>query len=249
MQDLVSLPKKRKPKRGIYVFPSILTIGSVYCGFYALIKSFNLKWETAGLWIIFAAILDTLDGRIARLTKTSSDFGKELDSLADAISFGVVPSIILYNYSLKEMGRAGILLTFLYLTCGIIRLARFNTLLPNISKAYFVGLPIPASASFIALSLILEVPGNSFILPVAVLVLSYLMVSTLPYPSFKELELKTMRPTFTLLSIVLLFLIVAFHPPLSLLLLLITYYLSGPYLFFSKKLIRKKKEFNLFDET
>ncbi|MEJ5166301.1 MAG: CDP-diacylglycerol--serine O-phosphatidyltransferase [Thermoanaerobaculia bacterium] len=248
MQDIPLLPKKKKPKKGIYVFPSILTIGSVYCGFFALIKSFNGKFEAAGLWIIIAAILDTLDGRIARLTKTSTDFGKELDSLADAISFGVVPSIVLYNYSLKEMGRAGILLTFLYLTCGIIRLARFNTL-PSLSRAYFVGLPIPASASFIALSLILRVPNSSLIFPIAVLILSYLMVSTIPYPSFKELELKTMRPTFTLLSIVLLFLIVAFHPPLSLLLLLLTYYLSGPYLFFSKKLLKKRKEFNLFDET
>lgn len=248
MQEQQLLQKKKKPKKGIYIFPSILTVGSIYCSFYALIKSFNFKWEGAGLWIIFAAFLDTLDGRIARLTKTSTEFGKELDSLADAISFGVVPSIILYNYSLKEMGKAGILLTFLYLTCGIIRLARFNTL-PSISKTYFVGLPIPASAAFIALSLILDVPTNSLIFPVSVLILSYLMVSTLPYPSFKELELKTMRPTFTLLLIVLLFLIVAFHPPLSLLLLLLTYYLSGPYLFFSKKLIRKKKEFNLFDET
>lgn len=248
MQDTPLLPRKRKPKKGIYVFPSILTIGSVYCGFLALIKSFNGKFEAAGLWIIIAAILDTLDGRIARLTKTSTEFGKELDSLADAISFGVVPSIILYNYSLKDMGRAGILLTFLYLTCGIIRLARFNTL-PSLSKSYFMGLPIPASASFIALTLILKVPGSSIIFPIAVLILSYLMVSTLPYPSFKELEIKTMRPTFTLLSIVLLFLIVAFHPPLSLLLLLLTYYLSGPYLFFSKKLLRRKKEFNLFDET
>lgn len=249
MQDQQLLQKKKKPKKGIYIFPSMLTIGSIYCGFYALVKSFNLKWEAAGLWIIFAAILDTLDGRIARLTKTSTEFGKELDSLADATSFGVVPSIILYNYSLKDLGKAGILLTFLYLTCGIIRLARFNTLLPSVSKAYFLGLPIPASASFIALSLILKIPQNSMIYPISILLLSYLMVSTLPYPSFKELELKTMKPTFTLLSIVLLFLIVAFHPPLSLMLLLITYYLSGPYLFFSKKFIRKKKEFNLFDET
>lgn len=243
------LPRKKKPKKGIYIFPSILTIGSIYCSFFALIKSFNGKWETAGLWIIIAAILDTLDGRIARLTKTSTEFGKELDSLADAVSFGMVPALIIYNYSLKDLGKAGILLTFLYLTCGIIRLARFNTMMPQVSKLYFLGLPIPASASFIALTLILKVPGSSIIFPVAVLILSYLMVSTLPYPSFKELEIKTMRPTFTLLSIVLLFLIVAFHPPLSLLLLLLTYYLSGPYLFFSKKLLKRKKEFNLFDET
>jgi CDP-diacylglycerol--serine O-phosphatidyltransferase len=249
MQDQLLLQKKKKPKKGIYIFPSILTIGSIYCGFHALIKSFSFKWEAAGVWIIVAAILDTLDGRIARLTKTSTEFGKELDSLADAVSFGVVPSIVLYNYSLKEMGKVGVLLTFLYLTCGIIRLARFNILMPSISKAFFLGLPIPASASFIALSLILKVPQNSLIFPFSALILSYLMVSTLPYPSFKELEIKTMKPTFTLLSIVLLFLIVAFHPPLSLLILLLTYYLSGPYLFFSKKLLKRKKEFNLFDET
>ncbi len=249
MQELQLLQKKKKSKKGIYIFPSILTIGSIYCGFYALIKSFNYKWEAAGLWIILAAILDTLDGRIARLTKTSTEFGKELDSLADALSFGIVPAIILYNYSLKELGRAGILLTFLYLTCGIIRLARFNTLMPYVSKSHFLGLPIPASASFFALALILKLPKDSLVFPISTLILSYLMVSTLPYPSFKELEIKTMKPTFTLLSIVLLFLIIAFHPPLSLLILLLTYYFSGPYLFFSKKLLKRKKEFNLFDET
>ncbi len=248
MEELQLLQKKKKPRKGIYIFPSILTIASIYCGFTALIKAFNFKYETAGIFILIAAALDTLDGRIARLTKTTTDFGKELDSLADAISFGVVPALIIYFYSLKELGRAGILLTFLFLTCGIIRLARFNTLMP-VSKSYFLGLPIPASASFIALCLILDVPKNSLIFPISILILSYLMVSTLPYPSFKELDIKTMRPTFTLLSIVLLFLIVAFHPPLSMLMLLLTYYLSGPYLFFSKKLIRKKKEFNLFDET
>lgn len=249
MQELQLLPRKRKPKKGVYLFPSILTVASIFCGFNALMKSFNLRWESAGIWIILAAFLDTIDGRIARFTRTSTEFGKELDSLADAFSFGAVPSLIIYNYSLKNFGKLGILLTFLYLTCGIIRLARFNTMLPSISRAYFLGLPIPSSACFIALSLILKFPKDSMVYPVSIFILSYLMVSTLPYPSFKDLEFKTMKPTLTLLLIVLIFLVIAFHPPLSLLLILITYYLSGPYLFFSKKLIKKKKEFNLFDEA
>lgn len=229
MQVPPSSPRpKRRIRQGVFILPSALTIASVLCAFYAIVQGFRGRFETAGTFIIAAAILDTLDGRIARLTRTATDFGRELDSLADAISFGLAPALIVYFYALKDLHRAGWLLAFLYITCGIIRLARFNVLAIAGHRKNFVGLPIPAAASFFALLLMLGAPPTSALYPVGALAMSYLMVSTIPYPAFKDMDLKTMRPTFTLLAIVLLFLVVAFHPALSLFIMLCVYLLSGP---------------------
>ena len=229
MQAPPSSPRpKRRIRQGVFILPSALTIGSVLCAFYAIIQAYRGEFDRAGAFIIAAAILDTLDGRIARLTRTATDFGRELDSLADAISFGLAPALIVYFYALKDLHRAGWLLAFLYITCGIIRLARFNVLAIAGHRKNFVGLPIPAGASFFALLLLLGAPPTSVLYPIGALAMSYLMVSTIPYPAFKDLDIKTMRPTFTLLAIVLLFLVVAFHPALSLFIMLCVYLLSGP---------------------
>ena len=229
MQVPPSSPRpKRRIRQGVFILPSALTIGSVFCAFYAIIQAYRGRFDSAGTFIIVAAILDTLDGRIARITRTATDFGRELDSLADAISFGVAPALTIYFYALKDLNRPGWLLAFLYITCGIIRLARFNVLAIAGHRKNFVGLPIPAAASFFALLILLGAPPTSILYPIGALVMAYLMVSTIPYPAFKDLDLKTMRPTFTLLAILLLFLIVAFHPALSLFIMLCVYLLSGP---------------------
>jgi CDP-diacylglycerol--serine O-phosphatidyltransferase len=239
---------KRRIRQGVFILPSALTIGSVFCAFYAIVQAYRGRFETAGTFIIVAAILDTLDGRIARLTRTATDFGRELDSLADAISFGLAPALTIYFFALKDLNRAGWLLAFLYITCGIIRLARFNVLAIAGHRKHFVGLPIPAAASFFALLLLLDTPPDSVLFPIGALVMAYLMVSTIPYPAFKDLELKTMRPTFTLLAIVLLFLVVAFHPAISLFVLLCVYLLAGPVLLLLDRRDRRKNFSEYQDE-
>lgn len=249
MQVAPSFPKsRRRMRRGVFILPSALTIGSIYCAFNAIIVAYRGQFEHAGIWILVAAVLDTLDGRIARLTRTATDFGRELDSLADAVAFGVAPALCIYFYTLKDIEKVGWLLAFLYVTCGIIRLARFNILALSGAKKNFVGLPIPAAASFLALLLLLGVPTSSLVYPIGILGLAYLMVSTIPYPAFKDLDIKTMRPTFTLLAIVLIFLIVAFHPPYSLFILLNVYLASGPFLLISRRFSRRKEEVEIQDE-
>ena len=222
-------------KKGIYILPSLFTTGNVFCGFYAFIAVLNENFYFAA-WAIFVAIVfDALDGRVARLTKTTSAFGVQYDSLADVISFGMAPAFLAYSWVLKPFGRLGWMAAFLFLLCGALRLARFNVTKPDISGNNFIGLPIPAAAVVIA-SIVIGFEDifatrlDPIIMVCVVYLLAFLMVSNIHYPAFKKFQFKK-RVTFTRFLFVILFLYVfATIPRFSLFVLSLMYTLSGPVL-------------------
>jgi CDP-diacylglycerol--serine O-phosphatidyltransferase len=156
---------KDKPRRGIYILPNIFTSLNIFCGFYAVIASIEGKYITSAIAIIIAVIFDILDGKIARATNTTSKFGVEYDSLADLVSFGLAPGVMMYLWALKPMGRIGWLAAFLFTVCGALRLARFNSRVDTVSSDYFTGLPIPAAAGMAATTVLFYnkfgIPGTT----------------------------------------------------------------------------------------
>ncbi len=219
-------------RRGAYVIPSLFTTGNLLCGYIAVIRSLEGEFEWAAIAIAIAAILDRLDGWVARLTRTSSDFGVQLDSLADIISFGMAPSILVYTWALAGLQKPWSLAPFLYLAAGATRLARFNIQAPSLDKRYFVGLPIPAAACALAACVFYSParvtdPVAGGLAAVLVATLAALMVSKVRYRSFQEIELKR-RIRWVMVSLIaLVYLLVATSPRLVLLLLSFTYLLSG----------------------
>lgn len=222
-----------KLRRGIHILPSLFTTGNVFCGFYAFIAVLNEKYYVAAWAIVIATVFDMLDGRVARMTRTTSAFGLQYDSLADVISFGMAPAFLVYSWVLKPFGRMGWMAAFLFLLCGALRLARFNVTKPDMQNNQFIGLPIPAAAAMIASIVI--VSGallNNRMQPVfmviLVYVLAFLMVSNIKYPSFKKFELRK-RVTFTrFLFVILALYIFATIPLIALFVFCVTYTLLGP---------------------
>lgn len=218
-------------RRGIHILPSLFTTGGVFCGFYAFIAVANERFYVAAWAIVIATVFDMLDGRIARLTKTTSAFGLQYDSIADVISFGMAPAFLVYSWVLKPFGRMGWMAAFLYLLCGALRLARFNVTKPDLKDNQFIGLPIPAAAAMIA-SIVIVFGGiidtRPILMAAVVYFLAFLMVSNIRYPSFKKLELRQ-RVTFTrFLFVVLLFYVFATIPQIALFVFCATYTLLGP---------------------
>jgi CDP-diacylglycerol---serine O-phosphatidyltransferase len=239
-------------RKGVFIIPSLLTIGNIFFGFYAMISSLDEKYYHAALAIVAALILDGLDGTIARLTKTESQFGLNLDSLADIISFGVSPAILVHTAFLYSFGRLGWGVSFLYLTCGAIRLARFNTQAAkpiNQGHKFFVGLPIPAAASFVAtLVMFLEGKTDHALLPSITLVLTifvgFLMISTLKYRSFKEIDFKKKR-SIKILFIIAIGITIIVSLPQKIPFILIMAYIVSPFVFTPlNKLLQNFKELN-----
>ncbi len=237
--------KKRRSQRGIYLLPNLLTSANLFCGFYAIIAAIQSSFVKGAIAIMVAAIFDWLDGRIARLTHAVSRFGLEYDSLCDAISFGVAPSILVYLWALQPFGRLGWLAALLFVACGILRLARFNTQVDIVSSEYFNGLPIPAAGFMISATVLLfyrfgatGATRHATIL-VMIYMLSFLMVSTVKYYGFKDAEpFKKMK--FNMVVIVILFsVVIAAEPGLTLFLIMLCYILSGP---FTTLWLRKKRQ-------
>jgi CDP-diacylglycerol--serine O-phosphatidyltransferase len=199
-------------RRGVYLVPSMFTLANMALGFYAIVAGFNEEYVHGATAIIVAHVMDMFDGRVARWTKTTSRFGIEFDSLADWISFGIAPALMIYNLALEHYGKWGFLLAFFFIVCGSLRLARFNIKAHDNSEAsnYFVGLPIPAAGGMIAVFVLLytlwaegrtaktfkilmnEIPILYQVVPLIVFVLSLLMVSNVRYTSFKKMNL--LRP-------------------------------------------------------
>lgn len=233
-----------------YPLPCLLTCCSLFGGFYSIVASINGHFFAAAVAILIAAVFDTLDGRVARMTGSTSEFGKELDSLCDLVSFGVAPAILAYLWALTPYGRYGWLAAFLYVATTALRLARFNTL--SASGPNFVGLPCPAAAMMIATTVMFSrfLGATDTVKHVSILllvyVLSYLMVSNHRYLSFKQLDIKKGR-TFQIVVFMLLFLILlATEPPVTLFVVALVYVLSGPTLALHsiinrQKLAEKKK--------
>ena len=234
---------KEKRKRGIFLLPSLLTTGNIFCGLLSMIYTLDGRYTESAVAILVAMVMDVLDGKVARLTKTTTQFGVEFDSLADVVSFGVAPGLLLYSWALGSLGRMGWLAAFLFVICGALRLARFNVITAVTDRRFFVGLPIPAAAGCVASTVLLLGEREwSRWEPVALTVATYflamLMVSTFRYWSFKELDFARRRPFRILIFVVLGVLIVASHPQLFLFLSFGLYTLSGP----ARRLFMRKSE-------
>ena len=248
------MTEKISSKRGIYLLPSVLTTFGMFAGFYSIISSINGDFTIAAISIMIAMMWDTLDGRVARLTNTQSAFGAEYDSLADLVSFGLAPALLVYQWTLYELGRFGWLAAFVYLTCAALRLARFNTQVGIADKRYFQGLPSPAAAGVIASMIWLKIwtftsfdsdeISLGYYLGAGITILcGLLMVSNLRYYSFKELDSK--KASFRFLLIVIMSLIILVYKPNIILFTgFFIYLLSGPVITIhglNKKRLQKKQ--------
>ena len=226
---------KRIHARGIYLLPNLFTTAALFAGFYAIIAGFDKHFDVAAMAIFVAMVADTLDGRVARLTHTQTAFGAEYDSLSDMVAFGVAPSILIYMWSLKHLGKLGWLAAFLYTAATALRLARFNTQTNDQDKRYFQGIPSPAAAGVIAGLVWLGysydiVDGILIAVPAAFLTVlcGALMVSTIRYHSFKQFDLKGKVPFIVMLIPILALTAVAMDPPQTLFVIFFTYAISGP---------------------
>ncbi len=221
-------------KKGIYILPNLFTTGSLFAGFYGMVSTLNGDYRTAALWILVSSIFDGLDGKVARLTGTSSKFGVEYDSLADLVSFGVAPGLLMYSWALKPFGRLGWLAAFLFVVCSALRLARFNVQVETVESKRFIGLPTPATASMVSATVLLfdHFGWPSSYKHLAILVLIYflaiLMVSNVRYYSFKDPELIKRQPFGFLVLAVLLLIVIAAEPVIMLFALFSIYISSGP---------------------
>lgn len=221
-------------RRGIYFLPNFFTSLNLFCGFYAVIAAINGKFVAAAVSIMVAGVFDNLDGKIARATHTTSAFGVEYDSLADLISFGLAPGLMIYLWILQPLGRIGWLAAFLFVACGALRLARFNTQVGKVSSDHFVGLPIPAAAGMCAVTVLIchklgiEAKINPFVVLVMIYALSFLMVSSIRYHSFKKPELFKRMNFNILVASILILIFIAAQPSIALFLGGVVYVLSGP---------------------
>lgn len=221
--------------RGVYLVPNLLTTGGLFAGFYSIVASLKGDFFAAAVAILIANVFDVLDGRVARLTKTSTRFGIEYDSLSDLVAFGMAPAILIYRWALEPWGSWGWLASALYLTAGALRLARFNVQFDSMEKRHFIGLPIPAAAEVIAATVLIfyrfgaSGPTDKHLLLLLITyALAGLMVSTVPYLSFKETELLRRQPFWSLLvGIVIIKLLIA-EPQVFLFFAFYGYAVSGP---------------------
>lgn len=224
---------REQRRRGIFLLPSLLTTGNLFCGFLALILTAEHRFGEAAIAVFVAMVLDILDGKVARLTRTTTQFGVEFDSLADVVSFCVAPAFMLYTLVLAGLGRAAWLGAVLFVICGALRLARFNVYVGVTDRRFFVGLPTPAAAGIVAATVLLldgeEIARWQAVgMSAGTYLVALLMVSTFRYYSFKDLDFARRHPFGVLLLMVLGVLIVATHPQWVLFMLFTTYVLSGP---------------------
>ena len=230
----VAEKKKDNIKLGIYILPNLITASSLFAGFYSLVATLNGNYKTAAIWIFISAICDGLDGKVARMTGTTSKFGVEFDSLADLVAFGVTPAFLMYAWALKPFGRLGWVAAFLFLVCAALRLARFNVQVDTVESKRFIGLPTPASACMVASTVLLFYHFNwpSSYKKLAILALIYLLaflnVSNFKYNSFKDPALIKRQPFGFLLLAVVLFIVVVAEPVVMTFSVLLLYVLSGP---------------------
>ena len=226
-------------RRSIYLLPNLLTSASLFSGFYAMIAAIKGDYQAAAVAVLISFVLDGLDGRVARLTHTTSRFGMEYDSLADLVAFGVAPAILAFMWGLHDYGRLGWLAAFLYVATTALRLARFNVLSLSSNsgaKNYFLGLPCPSAAAAVATSVLLCQHLGIFgpVRHVAVLImiysLSFLMVSNVRYHSFKEVRWFQQHPFSGMVGLILAMMVIAMEPKVTLFVLVVAYVISGPVL-------------------
>jgi CDP-diacylglycerol--serine O-phosphatidyltransferase len=224
-----------KAKDGIYLLPSLLTTGNLFAGLYAIIAVMNANYMFAAIALIIALVFDALDGKIARLTNTTSRFGLEYDSLVDVVSFGVAPGVLIYSWALSARGMFGSAVVFAFVACAALRLARFNAQGSSGDNRFFIGLPVPAAAGVIAALVIFDHhilrlgrEVKPLLILIITLVLAFLMVSVIRYRSFKDFDFRKGRQFNYLVISVLLLMLVAAAPQLTLFVLFVAYAVSGP---------------------
>lgn len=233
---------KRIRRKGIYLLPNLFTTSALFSGFFAMVAAVNGDFTAASIAIFIAMVLDGLDGRVARMTNTQSDFGAEYDSLSDMLSFGVAPGLVAFVWILQDIGKTGWVVAFLYVACAALRLARFNVQIGSVDKKWFIGLPSPSAAALVAASVWTfhsfdaEAFGFKLLMLVVVGAAGVLMVSNIRYYSFKDVDLKGPVPFVFLLAIVLGFVVISIEPSVMLLLLFGTYVASGPVMALMRKL-------------
>lgn len=226
--------RRESLRKGVYILPNLFTTGCLFAGFYGIVSTMNGQYLTAAWFILIAAIFDGLDGKVARLTGTTSKFGVEYDSLADLVAFGVSPGLLMFAWALKPFGKFGWLAAFLYVVCCALRLARFNVQVATVESRRFVGLPTPAAAGMVSSCVLIfyELGGSGTIQKVSVLILIYLlallMVSNFCYYSFKDPEIFKRQPFWILVMLIFLIIIIVAKPEISLFSLMFVYILSGP---------------------
>lgn len=220
--------------RGIYLLPNLFTTGAMFSGFYAMTSAINGHFETAAIAIFVAMILDGLDGRVARLTNTQSEFGVQYDSLSDMVSFGVAPGLVMYLWVLSSMGKFGLFAAFVHTAGGALRLARFNTQVTTADKRYFQGLPSPAAAAILAGFIWVcsefqyDIQSIKFLAAVLAISTGLLMVSNFRYSSFKEIDLKGKVSFLVAIGVMLGLAFILAQPQVLLFLLFLGYAISGP---------------------
>jgi len=248
------MKRKEKIKRsGIYLLPNLFTTVSLFTAFYSIVASTKGQYESAVIAIFIGMIADTLDGRIARLTNTQTEFGAQYDSLSDMVTFGVAPSLLLYNLTLQHLGKIGWLICFVYTAAVALRLARFNTQVEVVDKRYFQGLPCPCAAGVLSALVWLawqqgtESLSLTILVAVLTFIIAILMVSNVRYASFKELDFKGRVPFLHVLCMVILFAAIAVNPALVLFLGFFLYVLSGPIktLLSLHKMRRQRRKFKV----
>lgn len=226
--------RKSSRRRAIYVLPNLITSAGLFCGFYSIVAAVNSSFQLAAGAVLLALLFDFLDGKVARATGSVSRFGVEYDSLADLVAFGVAPAVLMHQWALFSFDRLGLLAAFLYVTCGALRLARFNIQVEKVGTKHFVGLPIPAAASMIATTVLLvsllghQGPADHWSLVGLVFLLSFLMVSPVRYLSFKEVDITRLKSFNGLVAAVLFFTLVAIQPKVMGFAIIASYVLGGP---------------------
>ena len=230
-------PELVRPRRkGIYILPNLFTLAGLFGGFCAIVMAMNGHFEQAAIGVFCAMVLDSLDGRVARMTNTQSAFGEQMDSLSDMVSFGAAPALIVYEWALKDMGKLGWIAAFVYCSGAALRLARFNTNIAVVDKRFFQGLPSPAAAALV-MGLIWvvtdqgetarSVPGMIFLACGFTLYAGLTMVTNIPFYSFKEVNFKRTVPFIVIVAIALAMAVITIHPPIVLFGVFVLYGLSG----------------------
>lgn len=240
-EDISEESVVRPRRRGVYLLPNLLTTAALFSGFYGIVSAMNGGFEQAAIAIYIAMVLDGLDGRVARMTNTQSDFGAEYDSLSDMVSFGVAPALVMYIWSLSSLvdygwqwGKLGWLAAFVYVAAAALRLARFNTKASSTDKRYFQGLPSPAAAA-VVIGMVWALFDQGYtgkeLAPIALVltvIAGLLMVSNISYYSFKDIDFKNKVPFMAVMAIVLIFVLTSIDPPKILFGCFLIYALSGP---------------------
>jgi CDP-diacylglycerol--serine O-phosphatidyltransferase len=254
LPNVADLPEAREPgtklplrRRSIYLLPNLVTTAALFAGFYAIVQAMNARFEQAAVAIFVAMVLDGLDGRIARMTRTQSEFGADYDSLSDMVSFGAAPALVMYVWALKDLGTTGWIPAFVYCAAAAVRLARFNTNIEVVDKRFFQGLPSPAAAALVAGFIWVaddfgfeRVDWIRYIAFATTLFAGVTMVVSIPFYSFKDFNLRKRVPFWVVPLIIAGITVVAAKPPMVLFLMFVAYSMSGYVMWAFKKVAAKR---------